>query len=154
METPFEFINPGKLIDDDLELFLVKKTQADPIKKYSPSYEFEMRHTKTSECMGCIRLRIASARILQYPGHIGYEVNEEYRGHRYAARSCYLLRPLALDHGLKALWLTVDPKNIPSRKTCEIIGAQYVETVCIPRNHEMYERGARYRCRYRLDVKK
>ena len=89
---------------------------------------------------------------LRYAGHIGYEVLKEYRGHRYAARSCRLILPLASAHGLKAVWLTVDPKNIPSQKTCGIIRAAYVETVRIPKEQEMYQQGARYRRRYRLDL--
>ena len=154
MKKPFKFISPVKLVDGDLELVLTGKHPADPIKKYSPYYEFEMRHYGGKTKMGCIRLRIDSARRLRYPGHIGYEVNEKYRGHRYAVRSCRLLLPLAFDHGLKAVWLTVDPKNIASLKTCGILGAKYVETVRIPTDHEMYSQGARYRRRYRIDMKR
>jgi RimJ/RimL family protein N-acetyltransferase len=50
------------------------------------------------------------------------------------------------------VWLTVDPKNIPSRRTCEILGATFVETVRIPKDHEMYAQGARHRRRYRLGL--
>ena len=104
--------------------------------------------------MGTIALRIGSARALRYPGHIGYNVKPRFRGHRYAARSCRLLLALARAHGLKAVWLTVDPKNIASQKTCEILGARWVETVRIPKGHEMYAQGARYRRRYRVDLRK
>jgi RimJ/RimL family protein N-acetyltransferase len=58
-----------------------------------------------------------------------------------------------LAHGLTAVWLTVDPQNIASQKTCGIIGARYVETVRIPKDHEMYRGGARYRRRCRLALK-
>lgn len=151
---PFRFKEPGKLVDGDLELVLTGRYPADPVKKYVPGYEFEMRRTGTSMRLGLIRLRIGSARILRYPGQIGYEVDEPYRGHRYAARSCRLLLPFALAHGRTAVWLTVDPKNNASQLTCEILGARYMETVRLPKNHEMYRQGARYRRRYRLDVKK
>lgn len=154
MKTPFKFICSGKLIDRNLELVLVKTTLADPIRGYVPGYEFEMRHPGRAKVMGTIRLRIGSAVTLRYPGHIGYEVKKPFRGQRYAARSCKLLLPLASAHGLKALWMTVDPKNISSRKTCEIIGAKYIETVRIPDDHEMYEQGTKYRRRYRLDISK
>ena len=153
MKTPFRFLKPGRLIDGDLRLVLVRTSPADPVKGYSPGYEFEMRHPGKTVAMGSIRLRIGSALTLRYPGHIGYEVKRRFRGHRYATRSCRLLLPLARAHGLKAVWLTVDPRNIPSQKTCEILGAQWVETVRIPRNHDMYARGARYRRRYRVDLK-
>ena len=154
MKRPFKFIDPGRLRDGDLELILTGKHPEDSVKKYSPYYKFEMRHTTTLQCMGSIRLRIGSARILRYPGHIGYEVHEKYRGHRYAARSCRLLLPLALAHGLKSVWLTVDPENFASLKTCDIIGARFAETVRIPKEHEMYRMGARYRRRYRIDLKR
>ncbi len=152
MKAPFKFIRPGKLHDGDLALVLVKTAPPDPVKGYSPGYEFEMRRPGRTQAMGSIRLRIDSARRLRFPGHIGYEVKKAFRGRRYAARSCRLLLPLARAHGLRAVWLTVDPKNIPSLKTCAIIGAKYVETVRIPKAHEMYAQGARFRRRYRLDI--
>lgn len=151
LKKPFKFIKPGKLRDGDLMLVLAAKYPADPIKKYVPYYEFEMRHAKSSQLMGHIRLRIGSARRLRYPGHIGYAVAEKFRGRHYAARSSRLLLPLATAHGLQSIWLTVDPKNIASIKTCNILGAKYVETVRIPVSHEMYRMGARFRRRYRID---
>ena len=150
MKAHFKFLKLGKLVDGDLELVLTKTTPADPLKGYVPGYEFEMRHPGGARALGKIRLRIGPAVVLRFPGHIGYEVRSPFRGHRYAARSCLLLKPLARGHGLGAVWLTVDPKNAPSRRTCEIIGAKYVGTVRIPKDHEMYAQGARYRRRYRL----
>jgi predicted acetyltransferase len=154
MEKKFKFIDPGKLIDGDLELVLTKKVPADQVKKYVPGYEFEIRRTGDSTAMGTIRLRIGSALKLRYAGHIGYEVKEEFRGHRYAARSCSMILPLARRHGLGAVWLTVDPKNIPSRKTCELIGAKYIKAIRLPKDHEMYSQHSKFRRRYRLDLKK
>jgi predicted acetyltransferase len=153
-KKPFKFLRPGRLVDGDLELVLVKTTPADPVKRYDPGYEFQMRHPGGRQSMGFIRLRIGSAAAMRCCGHIGYEVKSRFRGHRYAARSCRLLEPLARAHGLKALWLTVDPRNIPSQRTCEIIGAQRVETIQIPKTHEMYAHGARHRRRYRVDLTK
>ncbi len=153
MKTKFIFINPGKLVDGDLELVLIEKTPADPVKRHVPGYAFEMRRVGKPTAIGSIRLRIGSTITLRYPGHIGYEVKKRFRGHRYAARSCQLILPLARAHGLGAVWLTVDPKNVPSQKTCEIAGAKYIETVRIPKSHEMYPQGARFRRRYRIDLK-
>lgn len=152
--TPFKFLRPGKLADRELELVLVRTEEADPVKHHSPMYEFEMVHTSQRMVMGKIRLRIASAVALRYPGHIGFEVAKRFRGRRYAARSCQLLLPLAIAHGLKTVWVTVDPKNISSQKTCQIIGARYVETVKIPCDHEMYQDGSRYCRRYRLSLQR
>jgi tagatose 1,6-diphosphate aldolase len=148
-EKPFKFLNPGRLVDGPLRLVLVGRYPPDPVKKYSPFYEFEMRVQGKSGCAGTIRLRIDSARKLRYPGHIGYGVDKCFRGNRFSARSCILLFPLAKRHGLSAVWFTVDPHNIASIKTCEIIGARYIETVRVPQSHPMYDLGARYRRRYR-----
>src|SRR5439155_17373037 len=153
MKTPFRFLRPGRLVEEDLELVLVRRMPARRVIGHVPAYEFELRHPSCTGKMGSIRLRIGSASALRCPGHIGYDVKLRYRGHRYAAQSCRLLLPLARAHGLKAVWLTVDPKNIPSQRTCEILGAKYVETVRIPKGHEMYAGGARYRRRYRLTLK-
>ncbi len=154
MKKTFRFLRPRRLVDGDLELVLVRTVPADPVKRYVPGYEFEMRHPGKTAAMGSIRLRIGSTSALKYPGHIGYEVKRRFRGHRYAARSCRSLLSLARAHGLQAVWLTVAPKNIPSRKTCDILGAKHVETVRIPKGHEMYAQGARHRRRYRVDLRK
>ena len=87
-----------------------------------------------------------------YAGHIGYNVVRKHRGHRYAARACKLLLPLAASHGLKTIWITCNPDNLASRRTCEILGATMVEIVDIPTDCEMYARGERRKCRYRLDL--
>jgi tagatose 1,6-diphosphate aldolase len=152
-QEKFTFFDPGRLTDADLELILTKTTPADPVKGFVPGYEFEMRKIDNPNPIGIIRLRIGSAAKLRYPGHIGYVVQEGFRGHRYAARSCKLVLPLARAHGLRAVWLTVDPKNVPSIRTCEILGAKHVETIRIPKDHEMYARG-RFRRRYRIGLKK
>jgi tagatose 1,6-diphosphate aldolase len=61
-----------------------------------------------------------------------------------------LLLPLAKRHGLSPLWLTCNPDNVASRKSCELAGAELVETVALPRDEEMYEHGDRAKCRYRI----
>jgi predicted acetyltransferase len=153
MKSNFVFLKPGKLIDGDLELILIKKDEGDPIKGLVPMYRFEMRHTGNLTSMGGIRLRIAPAKQLYFNGNIGYNVNEEYRGHRYAARSCRLIFPFAYENGLKTVWLTVSPKNIPSLKTCKILGAKYIETVRLPKTNTMYLEGDRYMRRFRIKLR-
>ncbi|MBL7132693.1 MAG: hypothetical protein ISS78_01215 [Phycisphaerae bacterium] len=160
MKKPFKFINPGRLVDGDLELILVRKHPADSAKKHVPSYEFKMRRIGRSQKAGYITLRVGSARALHYRGHIGYRVNKRYRGHRYGARSCRplgppggLLLPLALAHGLKSVWLSTGTRNVASQRTCELAGARYVDTVRIPKDHPIYKWSC-YMRRYRINVKK
>ncbi len=149
----FKFHNPGKLIDGDLELVLAEKHPGDPAIGYVPAYKFKMRLVGQEKEIGRIELRIGNTnRIVMYGGHIGYGVAPEHRGHRYAARACRLLLPLARSHGLKTLWITCNPDNVASRRTCELAGAKFVEIVDLPEDIDMYQEGERQKCRYRLDL--
>jgi len=111
------------------------------------------RRVGQTENIGRIELRIGNTHhIVMYGGHIGYTVVPEYRGHHYAARACRLLMPLARSHGLKTLWITCNPDNIASRRTCELLGARLVEIVDLPASTDMYKAGECQKCRYRLDI--
>jgi predicted acetyltransferase len=149
---PFVFLDPGRLLDGDLELVLVARYPADASKGHAPMYRFEMRNTAAQQAMGAIDLRVGHTLHLErYAGHIGYRVEPEHRGHHYAARSCRLLFPLALQHGLDPLWITCDPGNLASRRTCELVGGTLVGIVSVPRNSELYLLGQYRKCRYRVN---
>lgn len=105
------------------------------------------------EICGAIGLRIGNNEDTdRYYGHLGYNVLPPARGHRYAERAARLLLPLARRHGMSELWITCNPENMASRRTCERLGANYVETVAVPTNHPLYARGERDKRRYRVDL--
>jgi predicted acetyltransferase len=115
---------------------------------------FEMRKSAGTTKIGTIRLRIDSTVKHRLPGHIGFDVKPQFRGHHYAARSCRLLLPLARAHGLVSVWITCDPKNVASKRTCELAGGKYIDTVRIPKGNEMYSKTDRFVRRYRIDLRK
>jgi len=149
----FDFHDPGKLIDGDLELILVEKYPGNPAINYVPCYKFRMTLVGDHKAaVGQIDLRIGNTEhIIMYGAHFGYGTDAKYRGHRYAARACKLLLPLAVSHGFTTLWITCNPDNIASRRTCELLGATLVEIVDLPLNTDMYQGGERQKCPYRLD---
>jgi len=150
---PFGWRDPGTLIDGDLELILVECIPAVPEKGHVPCYHFEMRHPGEAERLGSIRLRVGRAELMdRVNGQIGYRVEPAHRGHHYAARSCRLLYSLARAHGLDPLWITCDPDNWASRRTCELAGAVYVETLDVPKDTDEYREGERQKRRYRVDL--
>lgn len=103
------------------------------------------------EHVGNINLRLdTSEAITRYAGHIGYEVLQEHRGHRYAAQAVRLLMPVAREHNIDVLWITCDPENSASRRTLELAGAEYVETINVLYNHAIFLAGHPRKCRYRL----
>ena len=150
----FEFFHPGKLVNGGLELILVEKRPAAPAKGIVPAYIFEMKRVGTNIHIGGISLRVGdNENIDMYAGHIGYGVNQEYRGNRYAARSCQLILPLAKRHGINPIWITCNPDNIASRRTCEIVGAKFVEIVEVPEKfYFLYKKADRLKCRYHIDL--
>jgi tagatose 1,6-diphosphate aldolase len=194
----FRFLDPGPLIDGELELvapharwidpllhacthplsiddpsaqatsrarvteFLKNapfgRQPADPKRGWVPSYHFWMRlhpgpQPPLVEIAGGITLRVGSNYELEmYAGNIGYGVYPPARGHHYAERSCRLLLKLARAHGMKRLWITCNPDNLASRRTCERLGCSFTGVVPVPPGHPLYLRGDREKCRYWLDL--
>jgi len=129
-QSEFRFLDPGPLVDGDLEMVLARAKPCDTRRGVVPQYEFELRLTGTTPKIGLIKLRIRLTDELKcFGGNLSYDVDEGYRGHKYAARGCRLLFPLARQHGLKSLLITCAPDNAASRRTCELIGARYVDTI-------------------------
>lgn len=152
-DTTFTFYDPGRLVDGDLTLVLFEAYPGDARRNYVPTYRFRMMRAGQRQEVGRIELRVGNTHhIVMYAGHIGYRVLPMYRGHHYAARSCALLMPLARRHDLNPLWITCNPDNYASRRTCELAGATLVEVVDLPKDTDMYQMGERQKCRYRLDL--
>ena len=138
---------------------------ADPARGRVPHYDFWMLlHDAPREpggppvappvrIGGTVTLRIGVTPAIElYYGHIGYHVYPAARGRHFAERACRLLLPLARRHGMRTLWITCNPANYASRRTCERLGMQYVETIPVPPTDPLYTRGEREKCRYRLDL--
>lgn len=51
---------------------------------------------------------------------------------------------------MSELWITCNPDNRASRRTCELAGAALMEIVDLPSNSDMYLEGDRQKYRYRL----
>jgi predicted acetyltransferase len=149
--SAFRFLEVGVLSDSELLLRLVKTVDRDDAKQYVSTYHFEMRVGE--QVAGGIRFRAENDfDVESYAGNVGYNVAPEFRGRHFAERACRLLIPLARAHGFSCLWITCDPENLASRRTCERLGAQLIEVVALPADSDMYLDGERYKCRYRLDL--
>jgi tagatose 1,6-diphosphate aldolase len=143
--------DPGKLADQVVILQLREITPAIPDKGWVPAYHFTIARAESQQPLGLLRLRVGSSDWLHmYAGHVGFSISEPHRGNRYACHALSLVAPFAWKIGIVPLWITCDPDNFASRRTCELAGAEFVDTVAIPPGNDMYERGDRFRCRYQL----
>ena len=156
----------ARLTREQLEQFLkaapLGREPASISRNRAPTYHFWLllHHNAANPSMpppvriaGAVGLRIGSTPSLKlYYGHIGYHVYPPARGNHYAERACRLLYPLARRHGLKTLWITCNPDNAASRRTCERLNARLVEVVEVPYDDPLHARGEFEKCRYRLDI--
>jgi len=82
--------------------------------------------------VGALVYRLGDDDVHRYDGHIGYTIDEEFRGHRYATKACRLLVKQLQDEGVDHVLITCDPDNIPSKKTIEALGATFMAREDIP----------------------
>ncbi|HPJ20918.1 MAG TPA: GNAT family N-acetyltransferase [Clostridia bacterium] len=148
----FYFRDVDKIKGDEIDLVVTARKPSDAEKGYVPSYQFSMVKSGTDIEVGRCDLRIGHNRNTFYGGNIGYGVHEEYRGNHFAAKACLMMRQLAREHGMEYLIITNSPDNIPSRKTCDYIGAEFIEIVELPPDNELYKEGYREKCRYRWNI--
>ncbi|MCX6971804.1 MAG: GNAT family N-acetyltransferase [Verrucomicrobia bacterium] len=138
------------LADKDIELRLARDVPANPAKEWLRALHYNIIRSDTQETIGTIDIRLGyTLSLVRYGGHLGYGINPDWRGKHYAGKACRLLIPIARAHGMDVLWITCNPDNWPSRKTCEWIGATLVEIVDLPPENNQYQEGERQKCRYR-----
>lgn len=147
---PFAFIDVAPPSDGDLQLVLAECIPAENGPWGVPAYTFGMQNPG-GEYMGRIRLRVGWREdVIRYAGHVGYAVEPAHRGHRYAARACRLIMPLAKQHGMTNLWITCQPDNMSSRRTLELLGAEYVGAIDVPPEYPLDAGAERRKMCFRL----
>jgi RimJ/RimL family protein N-acetyltransferase len=99
-----------------------------------------------------VSLRLGESPQLYYLGHIGYRVEEPFRGHGYAARAVAALRPVLLGLGLHTVVITTDVDNVPSRRTCERLGCVLERVAPVPPQYRALCMDSPAKCRYILFV--
>jgi len=151
MSNQVDLPDPGILTDQVVALRLRKTTPAIPDRGWVPAYHFTITHAESHEPLGLLSLRVGSSDWLcLYAGHIGFAISEPHRGNRYAYHALSVVAPLAWRLEIDPIWITCNPDNFASRRTCELAGAELIEVVSLPPGNDMYERGDRFKCRYRL----
>ena len=53
---------------------------------------------------------------------------------------------------MEYLYISCDPENLPSRRTCERLGGELLEIAELPENNDMREHGLERVCIFRYDL--
>lgn len=141
------------LTDGEIELKIVDKTPANEEKGYVPAYRYKITLHGSEESIGAIDIRIGYNENLYFGGHIGYSIEEAYRGNSYAAKVCSIIKAVAIAHEMDKVIVTCNPDNIASRKTCEKAGLNFKEIVDLPPHNSLYQDGERQVCIYEWSLK-
>ena len=139
-ESPF--FDSDDLTDGEITLEVEELSPAKPEKNWFPAYHYRICLTDGTP-VGACDLRLGHNENIYYGGHIGYNVDEAYRGHHYAAKAVRLLKKQARKHGMGFVIITCNEHNAASARSCELAGCRYIETVDLPEYNDMYKEGQR-----------
>ncbi|MBR4944043.1 MAG: GNAT family N-acetyltransferase [Peptococcaceae bacterium] len=138
------------LQDEEIKLTLMKMLpNGHPDMGEMPILFFNIR-LLDGTWIGQCDLRVGNSRHTDVLGHIGYGINENYRGHHYAEKACRLLMKYAKKANMPHVDITCNTDNIPSVRTCERLHAQLLGTIEVPPDNIEYRNGSRIKYRYRI----
>jgi predicted acetyltransferase len=139
---------PDVLQSGAVKLRFVRIVSGEPARGFVPAYHFRIFAVAGDE-VGHINFRLGdTAHVRLCAGHIGFEILEPFRGHRYALQACQTVAPFVRTFYENVL-ITCDPDNHPSRRTIERLGAVFMDEVPVPPDDPHYQRGSRSKRRYR-----
>ena len=132
MQKAFTFFDTSGLKDDEIHLAVIETLGENESQWRLPAYRFNICLNETGESVGYMSLRIGDNEFSRYIGHIGYEIDPDYRGNNYSLKAAILALQLARRHGMGRVTITANPDNFPSRHIIEKMGAKYEGTLQIP----------------------
>ena len=79
-----------------------------------PYYNFQIM--LASQSIGKITLRLGFNEMTHLHGHVGYGIDEAFRGNRYSFYALEMIKELAIEHGYRKIIVTTDSRNEQSKR--------------------------------------
>lgn len=118
-----------------------------------PTVFYDIYLSGTKQRLGKCDLRLKNDGFMYYYGNIGYNILESQRGHHYAYYACKILFKIAKEEfDMQELIITCNPDNDASYKTLKKLKGDLVAVAQIPYDHELYEKGDRFKCIFHFDL--
>lgn len=141
-------VPPDTLSHEGVSLRFAKIVPGEPSRGFVPFYHFRIVAADGAD-VGHINFRVGDTEHVRISaGHVGFEILEAHRGHGYALCACRALAPFVASI-YDTVTITCDPDNHASRRTIELLGACFVDEVAVPPHDPHYQRGSRWKRRYR-----
>lgn len=145
----FEFYEKfNELSNEMLYLKIIEKFQGDEV--MIPFYYYDIYEKKSDEKAGKISIRIGDNYHSYFNGHIGYEIDKEFRGNYYSLYASKLVLQVAKEYGMIRIYLTCNESNIASRKIIEELGCDLLEIIDVPNDYFGWYEGMEKQCIYKL----
>ena len=138
---------PDSMSHEGVTIVFSRITNGDKARGFVPGYHFKILNDQHVE-VGHLNFRVGDTEHVRLAaGHIGFEIAEEHRGNGYAGSACLAAAPWISEVSGTVI-ITVDPDNLPSIRTIERIGANYLDEVDVPHGDPHYLRGSLRKRRY------
>lgn len=130
-KTYEELREKSKRLRDELRFLKYRKIATDyEIDVYDEPYENGVKHYRITLHdipmeIGFIKICYGATCIPRF-GHIGYEMDQKYRGHNYTFKALNLLVEEMHERGLDKPTLAVRPENLPSVRVVEKFGGETI----------------------------
>ena len=140
--------NRAEYSDGIIDLIPIHFTPPDPAMGFGREQIWRITlHDHKGE-IGQISYRNGESRCIYYFGHIGYHIDEPFRGHHYARRACILLEHEIRISGKCSVVITCDPDNEPRRRTCIGLGCLFEGITDVPEDIRRKYEISPVKCRY------
>ena len=145
----FEFYDKfNELSNEIVSLKIIEKFQGNEV--MIPFYYYDIYEKKSNKKVGKISIRIGTNYHSYFNGHIGYEIDECFRGNYYSFYASQLVLQVAKHYEMRSINLTCNESNISSRKVIERLGCNLIEIIDVPKNYFGWHKGMEKQCIYEL----
>lgn len=123
----FEKLTFSDIKSNELVIILEQYLEENHQQGWVPVYRFKIMDI-AKNVVGGIEFRAGITELLKdRDGHIGYHINEPYRGNKYSLKALKMILPFIWEHPIKELVLTTDIENNASEKILKLLGARFLK---------------------------
>lgn len=140
----------NKLSNEKLSLKIIEKNLGNDA--IIPFYYYDIYENNSNEKIGKISIRIGHNYHSYFNGHIGYEIDEKFRGNKYSLYASQLILQVAKEHNMSYIYITCSELNLASRKIIELLGANLIEICNVPTNYFGWQENMAPQCIYKLNL--